>query len=86
MEILQEHHSEQHDSEVGTKVVIPFFGKYEPAMIQRFGNSSPKYNDMFQKEIGIEQINFLESGGEFYDYYKIVDEQLFFLAKVKYGF
>jgi len=55
-------------------------------MIQRFGNSSPKYNDMFQKEIGIEQINFLESGGEFYDYYKIVDEQLFFLAKVKYGF
>ena len=67
-------------------VIIPFFELYEPAMIERFGNSYPNLEYQFNLECGLKCINTHELPEEDYNEFEIVDEKLWLLAKIKYGF
>ena len=67
-------------------VVIPFYELYEPAMIERFGNSSPALEYHFNRECGLRCINTHELRAEDYNEFEIIDEKLWLLAKIKYGF
>jgi hypothetical protein len=68
------------------KVVLSFYKQYEPALIQRMGNSSPKLEYSFNEELGLKVINVHEMSHDDYCEFEIVDEKLWMLAVVKYGF
>ena len=68
------------------KVVLSFYKQYEPALIQRMGNSSPNLEDSFNEELGLKVINVHEMSHDDYCEFEIVDEKLWMLAVVKYGF
>lgn len=68
------------------RIVIPFFEKYEPAMIERFKNSSPIYETQFNQEMGLVYLTQEELYDEDYMTFEIVDEKLFMLAQIRYGF
>jgi|688.fasta_scaffold2271892_1 hypothetical protein len=68
------------------KVVLSFYKQYEPAMVQSLGNSSPKLEYSFNEELGLKVINVHEMGHDDYCEFEIVDEKLWMLAVVKYGF
>lgn len=68
------------------RINIPFFGKYEPAMIERYGNSSPIYEEDFNIEMGLNFIDQIETYNEDYMLFDIVDEKKFILAQIRYGF
>lgn len=68
------------------RITIPFYKKYEPAMIERFKNSSPIYEHVFNQEMGLSFIRQFEKLDEDYMVFEIFDEKLFMLAQIKYGF
>jgi len=55
-------------------------------MVQSLGNSSPKLEYSFNEELGLKVINVHEMGHDDYCEFEIVDEKLWMLAVVKYGF
>ena len=68
------------------KVVLSFYLQYQPAMIQRFNNSSIKLEESFNEELGLKVVNVHEMSHDDYCEFKIVDEHLWMLAVIKYGF
>lgn len=68
------------------KVVLSFYKEYEPAMIQRFNNSSPNLEQSFNEELGLKVLNVHEMAHDDYAEFEIVDEKLWMLAVIKYGF
>jgi hypothetical protein len=70
----------------GKKVVLSFFDEYEPAMIQRFNNSSIKLEQSFNEELGLKVVNIYEIHHDDFCEFEIVDEKLWMLAVIKYGF
>lgn len=68
------------------KVVLSFYKQYEPAMVRSLGNSSPKLEYSFNEELGLKVINVHEMSHDDYCEFEIVDEKLWMLAVVKYGF
>lgn len=68
------------------KVVLSFYSQYEPAMIQRFNNSSIKLEQSFNEELGLKVVNVHEMSHDDFCEFEIVDEKLWMLAVVKYGF
>lgn len=68
------------------KVVLSFYNEYEPAMIQRFNNSSIKLEQSFNEELGLKVLNVHEMAHDDYAEFEIVDEKLWMLAVIKYGF
>jgi hypothetical protein len=68
------------------KVVLSFYNEYEPAMIQRFNNSSFKLEETFNGELGLKVVNVHEMAHDDYAEFEIVDEKLWMLAVIKYGF
>lgn len=68
------------------KVVLSFYKEYEPAMIQRFNNSSIKLERSFNEELGLKVVNVYEVQHDDFCEFEIVDEKLWMLAVIKYGF
>jgi len=68
------------------KVVLSFYKQYEPALIQRFNNNSMELEKTFNEELGLKIINVHEMGHDDYAEFEIVDEKLWMLAVIKYGF
>lgn len=68
------------------KVVLSFYKEYEPAMIQRFNNSSIELERSFNEELGLKVVNVYEVQHDDFCEFEIVDEKLWMLAVIKYGF
>lgn len=68
------------------KVVLSFYLQYQPAMIQRFNNSSIKLEESFNEELGLKVVNVHEMSHDDYCEFEIIDEHLWMLAVIKYGF
>lgn len=68
------------------KVVLSFYKEYEPAMIQRFNNSSINLEQSFNEELGLKVLDVHEMAHDDYAEFEIVDEKLWMLAVIKYGF
>jgi len=68
------------------RVCIDFYASYQPAMVERFGNSSASLMEEFNKELGLEIFTHYELPDEEITEFVIVDPKLFMLAQIKYGF
>lgn len=68
------------------KVGLYFSSEYEPALIQRYGNSSMELEDSFNEELGLNLINVLELNTDDFYEFEIINEKLWMLAVIKYGF
>jgi hypothetical protein len=68
------------------RICLDFYKQYEPAMIQRYNNSSPLLQNEFDEELGLKCVNDYEFPDTDIIEFEIVDPKLFMLAQIKYGF
>jgi len=69
-----------------TRICLDFYTQYEPAMIERYNNSSPLLQYEFDVELGLKCINDYELRDTDILEFEIIDPKLFMLAQIKYGF
>ena len=68
------------------RICLDFYKQYEPAMILRYNNSCPNLQNQFDQELGLKCVNAYEFSDTDIIEFEIVDNKLFMLAQIKYGF
>jgi hypothetical protein len=64
------------------RICLDFYKQYEPAMIQRYGNSTPMHQDRFNEEIGLKLMNDYEFPDTDILEFEIINPKLFMLAQI----
>lgn len=72
--------------EQNKRICLDFYSQYEPAMIERYNNSSFGLEEAFNAELGLKCVNCYELHDTDIIEFEIVNPKLFMLAQIKYGF